>query len=59
MNRPRKARVEGATAGEHGDVAAIKAGIDAFKARFPDQWEAIRLGPTQHGIDQIIEALGG
>ncbi len=59
MNRPRKARIEGAAAGEIGDVAAIKAGIDAFKARYPDQWEAIRLGPTQHGIDQIIEALGG
>lgn len=59
MNRPRKARVEGSSAGEIGDVAAIKAGIAAFKARFPQQWEAIRLGPTQHGIEQIIEALEG
>lgn len=56
MARPQKSSP---AAGEHGDVAAIKAGIDAFKARFPDQWEAIRLGPTQHGLDQIIEALGG
>ena len=58
MGRPRKARLEGEAFGEQGDVAAIVAGVDAFKARFPDEWEALRLCPLQHGLETMIEKLG-
>ena len=57
MARPKAARLEGAVAGEHGDVAAISAGVAAFKARFPDEWEVLRLCPLQHGLDAMIEKL--
>ena len=30
-----------------------------FKARFPDDWEALRLCPLQHGLDTMIEKLNG
>lgn len=54
----RKARVEGgAAAPTGGDVDAILAGVEAFKAKHPDLWEQIRLGPCQHGIEQIAEVL--
>lgn len=43
--------------GEQGDVAAIKAGVEAFKSRFPGEWEALRLCPLQHGIETMIEKL--
>lgn len=60
MARPRKARVEGEAfadpvAGPDGD--ALGRIVDSFKARFPEQWEGLRLGPCQHGIEQMIEAL--
>lgn len=58
MARPKKARLEGEQAGEHGDVDAISAGVAAFKARFPEEWEALRLCPLQHGLEAMIEKLG-
>ncbi len=59
MARPKKARLEGeefATPAE-GDVDAISAGVAAFKARFPEEWEALRLCPLQHGLETMIEKL--
>jgi hypothetical protein len=70
MARPIKARLEGGVspakvneamrasmAGERGDVAAIAAGVEAFKAQFPDEWDALRLCPLQHGLEVMIEKL--
>jgi len=31
--------------------------VEAFKTAYPDEWEAIRLGPCQYGIAQMIEKL--
>lgn len=28
-----------------------------FRARFPDEWESLRLCPLQHGIETMIEKL--
>jgi hypothetical protein len=65
MARPRKARVEGATA-EGGDPAdpvpgdngaALSRIVEFFIASFPDEWEAIRLCPLQHGLDAMVEKL--
>jgi hypothetical protein len=61
MGRPRKAQIEGAayTAPDQGDVVSIRAGVELFKARFPDEWEAMRLCPLQHGLEEMERLLGG
>jgi hypothetical protein len=33
--------------------------LDSFKDAFPEDWEAIRLCPTQHGVEIIAEKLKG
>ncbi len=58
MALPRKAQVEGAASGEQGDVASIKAGVELFKARFPKEWDALRLCPLQHGLEEMDRLLG-
>lgn len=58
MARPRKAvEVQTFAAPTDGDIAAIVAGIEGFKSRFPDEWEALRLCPLQHGLETMIEKL--
>lgn len=38
--------------------AQVLAGIvDEFKARFPDEWETLRLCPLQHGLEDMIARL--
>ena len=39
-----------------GDFMAI---VEAFKAKFPDDWDAIALCPTQHGLEIMAEKLKG
>jgi hypothetical protein len=36
---------------------ALERFTEYFKARFPDDWEALRLCPLQHGLDTMIEKL--
>lgn len=31
--------------------------VEFFKAEFPDDWEALRLCPLQHGVETMIEKL--
>jgi hypothetical protein len=71
MARPRKVPLEGATKTvTHAEVSeAERAGAaefdainlaeiaEAFKKANPDKWEAIRLCPTQHGIEEMIACL--
>lgn len=70
MARPRKVPLEGqAVVKEVAIVAAdrkaetkldaIKLGeiAEAFKKSHPEKWEAIRLCPTQHGIEEMIACL--
>lgn len=65
MARPKKAGPDSVDAAfralmageEQCDVAAIVAGVEAFKAKFPHDWEALRLCPLQHGIETIVERL--
>lgn len=54
----RKARIEGAI---HVPAAAEDFGsfVADFKARFPADWETLRLCPLEHGIETIIEKLKG
>lgn len=54
MGRPRK---QPEATGEIGDVPSITAGIEWFKARYPEEWEGMRLGPLEYGLTQIIEKL--
>jgi hypothetical protein len=42
------------TMSDHATLAAI---VARFQAEHPVVWERIRLGPTHHGIDQMIETL--
>lgn len=44
-------------AGDDGDALARIA--DYFKAKFPDEWEALRLCPLQHGLDEMAKLLRG
>ncbi len=32
--------------------------VRQFKEAYPEQWEAIRLCPLQHGLEVMIETLG-
>lgn len=62
----RKARIEGSVKAPESDrmvndaaqhnLAAI---VDHFKALHPDDWEALRLCPLQHGLDAMIAKLKG
>lgn len=64
-NNPRVARVEGSAASVIGATipaapprdVALSVILASFKRDHADLWEQIRLGPTQHGIEQMIEAL--
>lgn len=31
--------------------------VEQFKAEHPEEWEAIALTPTQHGVEVIAKAL--
>lgn len=56
-----KARVEGAVftpdpvPGDN-DAALLRI-VEFFKAEFPDDWEALRLCPLQHGLDDMVRLL--
>lgn len=56
MARQKKIAVEAAGEAQC-DVAAIVAGVEVFKAQYPDEWEALRLCPLQHGLETMIEKL--
>lgn len=63
----RKARIEGDAAevkakadpvpGDNGD--ALSRIVDFFIAQHPDDWEALRLTPLQHGLPAMAEKLKG
>ena len=59
MTRGRKARVEGADspAREQADHRQLAELVAYFKDTHPVVWERIRLGPTQHGLEQMIATL--
>jgi hypothetical protein len=59
MARPRKARLEGEVSKGEAEFTATQLddAVELFKARFPDEWEAIRLCPLQHGLDVMAERL--
>lgn len=44
-----------ALAAAHG--VRLQEAVDAFKAEFPERWDAIRLCPLQHGVEDMIKAL--
>lgn len=50
MTGPRKPRVVSPPAG-------FTAYIERFKAEFPDDWEALRLCPLQHGLEDMARKL--
>lgn len=52
MARPRKVP-EGADQAI-GDLSAI---VARFQAEFPDDWEALRLCPLQHGLEDMARLL--
>lgn len=35
------------------------AAVADFKARFPAEWDALRLCPLQHGVEEIARKLKG
>lgn len=58
----RKARVEGAqtpaqTVTGHPASEDLSAIVEAFKSAHPDEWNALRLCPLQHGLEAMIERL--
>ena len=61
MARPKKARLEGDEAERLGEAeftaSALADSVEAFKAQFPDEWDALRLCPLQHGLEAMIEKL--
>ncbi len=59
MARPRKAQVEGAIADPvPGDNdAALDRIVAYFQATFPQEWEALRLCPLQHGLEAMSELI--
>lgn len=40
-------------------VAAVEFAeyVESFKAAFPDEWEALRLCPLQHGLEEMERLL--
>jgi hypothetical protein len=36
---------------------SLSEAVDEFKARFPGEWDALRLCPLQHGLETMIERL--
>ena len=64
MARPRKPAVEGqaspvADPVPGNDGAALARIVAFFQATQPDAWEALRLCPLQHGLDDMIAKLKG
>lgn len=60
----RKARVEGSVKAPESDRMVAEAAqhnlaaiVDHFKAQHPDEWEALRLCPLQHGLETMIDKL--
>lgn len=43
--------------GNDGDALARI--VDYLKAKFPEEWEALRLCPLQHGLDEMVKRLRG
>lgn len=41
------------------DGEALQRIADFFKAKFPDEWEELRLCPLQHGLDELVKLLRG
>lgn len=37
--------------------AALSRIVRFFAARFPDEWEELRLCPLQHGLEAMVEKL--
>lgn len=70
MARPRRARVEGALSiAEGGDPVVLDEpknlarefghAVNYFRECFPDDWEALRLCPLEHGLGTMAEKLKG
>lgn len=60
MGRPRKADSMAAIAqGSEAERAPKLADLVAkFKADHPEQWDALRLCPLQHGLEEMERLLG-
>lgn len=56
--RTAKPRLEGAPHSSR-ETVTLTAIVVGFKARFPDEWESMRLCPLQHGLDAMIGILEG
>lgn len=60
MTRPRRTRIEGASSEPvSGGNDMLSRIVEQFQAEHPDEWEALRLCPLQHGLDAMIEKLRG
>lgn len=62
MARPRKAQVEGASYASlvHGievERTGFAAYVERFQTEFPTEWEAMRLCPLVHGLEDMARLL--
>ncbi len=57
MTRARKEGAEMTSAYQRRDAADLERIAEEFKTRFPEDWEALRLCPLQHGLESMIEKL--
>ena len=57
MARTETVKVDLAARDNQKHAHMLGAGFEWFKAQFPDDWEALRLCPLQHGMDTMIEKL--
>lgn len=57
MARPRKAVEAPADPVPGNNGEALTRIADYFRATFPDDWEALRLCPLQHGLDDMARLL--
>lgn len=56
MARPRKVEAPAdPVPGSNGE--ALTRIADYFRAEFPDDWEALRLCPLQHGLEDMTRLL--
>ena len=53
MARPAKPRLEG----EAKRPNLIRVAVEQIKAEHPDKWDALRLCPAQHALDELAALL--
>ena len=53
MARPAKPRLEG----EAKQPNPIRVAVEQIKAEHPDKWDALRLCPAQHALDELAALL--